>query len=117
MLDSCKITRVAGEPGPVDPDTGLREPAPTLTVYEGRCKVQTYEAHESTPEVGDHVYTVQRYYVHIPVTAPPVEVDDIVTITAAVADPALAGRRYRVAGLLHKTAATARRLLVDEVTG
>lgn len=117
MVDECVITRVVGEPAPIDPETGLREPPPTETVYSGRCKVQTYEAHESKPEAGDYVHTVQRYSVHLPVGAGPVRVADRVQIVASAADPHLAGRHYDVAGLLHKSMATAQRLLVDEVTG
>lgn len=121
MVDTCTIVRVTGVPGPIDPDTGQRPPAPTATVYgpgilpaNGKCKVQTYEAHESTPDSGEHVFTVQRYYVHLPVAAD-VAKDDQITIAATVLDPNLAGRTYRVVGLLHKTFATANRVIVDEI--
>jgi|SRR5690554_3777870 len=117
MVDQCTITRIVGEPGEVDPTTGKRVPPATATVYSGRCKVQTYEPHESKPESGEHVWTVQRYSVHIPVGAPVVEVDDRIQITQSVIAPHLVGRTYRVAGVHHKSMATARRLLVDEVTG
>jgi hypothetical protein len=125
MLDACTIIRVTGPEGDLDPETGLREPAPTETVYplpgaeaplDGRCKVQTYEPHESAKESGDHVFTEQRYHLHIPMGAGPVAVNDIATITAAAADPQLVGRSYRIAGLHHKSLATAQRLLVDEIT-
>jgi Family of unknown function (DUF6093) len=62
------------------------------------------------------VYSVQRYAIHIPATVD-VPVDHLVTITASQLDPNLVGRRYRVAGHLHKTYATANRLAVEEVTG
>lgn len=114
MVDSCRISRTSGAPGPLDPATGLGAPAPTATVYEGKCRVQTYEAQESRPESGDHVYGVQRYSVHIPV-GPVVRVDDLVTVTSATLDPDLIGRRYKVVGLLHKSYATANRLLVEEI--
>lgn len=114
MLDTCSIVRTTGPAGPIDPDTGLPTPAPTAQVYAGKCRVQTYEAHESTPDSGDHVFTVQRYYIHLPVAAD-VRRDDQITITAAVLDPALVGRSYRVVGLLHKTYATANRVIVDEI--
>lgn len=114
MLDTCSIVRTTGPAGPIDPDTGLPTPAPTDQVYAGKCRVQTYEAHESTPDSGDHVFTVQRYYIHLPVAAD-VRRDDQITITAAVLDPALIGRSYRVVGLLHKTYATANRVIVDEI--
>lgn len=114
MVDACAITRVTGQPGPLNPDTGVRDPAPVATVYAGKCRVQTYEAHESTPDSGEHVYTVQRYAIHLPVTAD-VKVDDQITVTASVLDPVLVGRSYRVVGLLHKTFATANRVAVDEI--
>ena len=121
MVASCEI-RKPSTFGELAPDTGLRPETPGALVYGpgvaphfGRCKVQTYEAHESTPDSGGHQYSVQRYSVHIPAAAE-VDVDDMVTITAAALDPNLVGRRYRIAGYLHKTFATANRLQVDEVT-
>lgn len=114
MADSCRITRTTGPLGPLDPETGEKAPAPTATVYEGKCRVQTYEAQESRPESGDHVYAVQRYSVHIP-AGTTVRVGDVVTVLSATLDPDLTNRRYTVTGLLHKTFATANRLLVDEI--
>lgn len=116
MTDTCVITRVTGEPGPVDPETGLRDPAPTATVYDGKCKIQTYEPHESAVESGNHVYTQQRYHLHLPIGAGPVAVDDTADITASETDPQLVGRTYRLAGTHHKTYATAQRILIDEIT-
>lgn len=115
MVDACTI-RAPATFGAMDPDTGLRVETAGAVRYSGRCKVQTYEPHEETPQSGQHLYTVQRYAIHIPAEAAAVQVNDEVTITAAVLDSALVGRRYRVAGLLHKSMATAQRLLVDEVT-
>lgn len=115
MVDSCQVVRVTGQPGAtVDPVTGLRTPAPTSTVYAGRCKVQTFEAHESTPDSGDHVYTVQRYFIHLP-AGTDVRVDDQITVTASVLDAGLVGRSYQVVELLHKSFATAHRVAVDEI--
>jgi hypothetical protein len=114
MIDRCTIERVTGEPGSLDPETGVRDPAPSTTVYSDKCRVQTYEAHESTPDSGDHVWTVQRYAIHVPVGTD-ARVDDTVTITASPLDPDLVGRKYTVVALLHKTFATANRLAVDEI--
>lgn len=125
MLDTCTVTRVTGPEGEIDPETGLPAPAPTETVYplpaavaplDGRCKVQTYEPHESTRESGDHVFTEQRYHLHLPIGAGPFKVGDTATIMTASADAQLVGRSYRIAGLHHKSLATAQRLLVDEIT-
>jgi hypothetical protein len=116
MLDACTITRLTGPEGEMDPETGLREPAPTITVYSGKCKVQTYEPHESAKASGGHVFTEQRYHLHLPIGAGPIAVNDTATITEAAADAGLVARSYRIAGLHHKSLATAQRLLVDEIT-
>lgn len=116
MLDTCTITRLTGQPGAIDPGTGLRAPAPTATVYTGKCKVQTYEPHESAKESGDHVFTEQRYHLHLPIGVGPIRVNDEAEILTAAADQNLVGKKYRIAGLHSKSLATAQRLLVDEIT-
>lgn len=122
MRDSCTITvATAGDPDPV---TGA---APWATVYpdpawpadhswkRGPCKVQALNAQEGNPEAGEAIFTVQRYRVDVPVGSFEPSVGDVVTITAATLDPYLVGRTFRVVALLHKTAATAYRLAVEEV--
>lgn len=126
MVDSCVIRRVTGEPGPIDPATGLRTPAPREVIYplpdaedplDGRCKVQTFEPYESNRDSGGHIYTEQRYSLHLPIGAGPIHVDDEVEITAAVTDPQLVGREYRIAGRHNKSLATAQRIPMEEVVG
>lgn len=117
MTDTVTVTRVTGPPGPVDPDTGEREPAPTTTVYTGPGKVQTHEPHESARKSGEHIYIEQRYHLHLPISATEADVGDSVTVTSSATDAQLVGREYRVAGEHAKTWATARRLLLDEITG
>lgn len=90
---------------------------PGTVAYTGRCKVQTYEPYERTPEAGGAVSSVQRYSVHVPVGAFSPQVGQVVVMTVTAFDPNLVGRQYRVQGLLHKSAATAYRLLVDEYVG
>lgn len=111
MLDTCTIGDL-GDPV-TDPDTG-EVTTPLVPEYDGRCKVQTWEAQESNPEAGGAVLTVQRYAVHIPVGSYTPEIGHVVEIGTAGMDPNLAGRRYRVVALLHKTLATAYRLGVLE---
>ena len=117
--DTVTVTRVtAGASGPLDPVTGLPStPEETVTVYTGAGKIQTYEPHESARKSGEHVWIEQRYHLHLPITADEVDVGDTVTVTSSVTDPQLTGRAYRVAGEHAKTWATARRLLLDEITG
>jgi hypothetical protein len=121
MVDRCEI-RAPSTFGEMDPDTGIRPAVPGALVYGptvaplyGRCKVNTFEPHESTPESGDHVYTVQRNTVHIPATVT-IPVGYMVTVSASQLDPNLVGRVFRVAAILHKSMATANRLQVEEVT-
>lgn len=113
MLDACRAER----PGPpiFNPATGVDEPSLTL-LYEGRCKVQTYEGHETTREAGGALVTEQRYSVHVPMAAFAPKVGDVITIISSPEDPFLAGRTYRVVAPLHKTLTTARRLGVEDVT-
>lgn len=123
MLDRC----TAGIPGPTvtDPNTG-ETTTPETVIYpdpawpddhpwkHGPCKVQTYEAQESNPEVGGAVMTVQRYAVHFPVGSFAPDVGVAIHLHTAAIDPNLAGRNYRVVALLHKSMATAYRLGVEE---
>lgn len=108
MTDTCTLER----PGDlIDDVTGEAELTP---VYEGRCKVQTYEGYEQTPEAGGSTITVQRYRADLPasVIARP---GDLVTITASAADPHLVGKQYRVTAPFNKSHATSSRCFVDEV--
>src|SRR4051812_35958645 len=60
MADTCIIER-PGDPE-LDRLTGDLEPAPTV-VYIGKCRVQTWQPQEFTPEVAGHTASVQRYAV------------------------------------------------------
>lgn len=111
MVDSCTIRRVTST-GDVDDDGNPVVTGPT--VYAGRCKVQTYEPYEQNREVGSSSSVTQRYSIHVPVTAGPFEVGDVVTITASAEFPTTLNRTFRVEGLHEKTWQTAQRLLTDE---
>lgn len=110
MRDQVTITR----PGPLAPGpTGRYEPTEQV-IYQGPGKIQTYEPYEQAPEVAGHTATIQRYRLDLPVTAGPIEVGDVATVTAP-RPPHTGPRTFRVAGLHEKTAQTAQRLLVDEI--
>lgn len=112
MVDACTITR----PGaPVTDAAGVVTPTTGATVYTGKCRVATYEAHETATPSGGRTRVGQRYKLRIPVGAGPVQVGDIATITAAAADPHLVGTVYRIAGGFNKSLASSQRLDVDEV--
>lgn len=114
MTARCVVRRAAGTT--TDPDTWEVTRDYTL-VYEGRCKPQTYEAFETTPDVGGATLTVQRSRVDFPVGPFAPEVGDIITITDS-RDPRLVGRSYRASQESPvKEIATAYRVFVDENVG
>lgn len=113
MVDSCVVVELGAPVTDADGDVTR----PGEVVYSGPCKRQTYEPHERTPEAGSAVSTVQRYHLHIPVGAFEPAVGQVAIITSAPLDPSAVGREYRVTGLLHKSLASAYRLLVDEYVG
>jgi len=115
MLDTCTVKRPSAETT-IDPDTGL--PTTTWsTIYTGKCKIQSESVQSLNPKSGDHVYTVDRWEVHLPVSATGVKVGDVVEITASPLDSVNVGRKFSVSGLFRKTLATAQRLPVEEVVG
>ena len=113
MTSTTTVTRL-GEPV-WDEDTGDYTDALT-TVYEGRCKLQTYQAFEAEPEAGGAQRVIQRYYLHVPVSAGIFLPGDRAVITAS-ANPLLVGNVYVVAAAHEKDWQTAQRLLVDHDAG
>jgi hypothetical protein len=114
MVDECKIHR----PGDRQLDENTGQFADTSDpVYEGVCKFQATLAAGKSPLAGSYEFTVQELRLDLPVSAGPVAVDDVVTVTASVFDAQLVGRVYRVVELFHKSFATAQRCRVEEVNG
>lgn len=109
MVDTCTITR----PGtPVtDPNTGNVTNTP-VTVYTGKCKVQSKDSATSNPEAGEATFTVVSRQVHIPANAADVQDGDVVTITASLLNAFTVGKQYRVAGFEPDSFDTAFRLPV-----
>ena len=112
MVDTCQVVRPGEQV--TDRRSGAVYATEGETVYEGACKVQSFQPFEANPEAGAHTYTVQRYYLHLPVGAYTPQVGDVATITGSVMDPRLVGRTLRVVALLHKSLATAYRLAVTD---
>lgn len=123
MVDSCAITRRRiGEDGlPVremDPVT-LELTDVWDEVYAGRCRVQRPGAVMvgREPVVGGVEYNVETVHVQVPLTVLGVKADDRVAITAvgAISDPDSAGMVLSVRVNQHKTHATKRTLVCEEV--
>jgi len=123
MVEDCVIER-ASTATVYDEELMDYVPVDPAKVYGGtgnhdadKCRIHTYQPQESTPDAGQHVFTIQRYFVSIPVGAGPVDVNDVVRITASPMDAHNVGRRFRIASTFNKTFATAQRLMADEITG
>lgn len=112
MLDTCKVER-PDTSKPRDPITNER---PLKTVYTGKAKSQTYEAHEVADITGGHQRIVQRYAAHFPAAAFDPQVGDLITWTASAANPNLVGKVDRVAAPFEKSLQTATRVFVDRVS-
>jgi hypothetical protein len=115
MADACTITRVTGDT--TDLQTAAVDKT-TATIYSGKCRVQQTRG-ISRPTTVAEVYVFQtRYELQLPVaTSPDIQINDVVTVTAAALDADLVGRTYWVRELANKTHATARRLGIEEVGG
>src|SRR5690606_15286653 len=112
MLDTCKVER----PDPSKPRDPITNERPLMTVYTGKAKSQTYEAHEVADIAGGHLRITQRYAAHFPVGAFSPQVGDLITWTASAHNPNLVGRVDRVAAPFDKSLQTATRVFVDRVS-
>jgi len=108
MVAVVLVERPTGVP---DPLTG--QPSFEV-VYEGRGKVQSFRSYESSREVGGATVTDARREVHVPWSAGPFRIGDVVTVVESPTQPHLVGQRFRVAFPDEKTLQTAQRLLVDQ---
>jgi hypothetical protein len=115
MVDTCLIRRRTSMA--TDDLTGQVTPT-YQTVYSGKCKVQqSSRGMGHRRDVGEESTVLLRMEVHLPVAGTTgLAEGDEVTITAATNDAELLTKTFRVHDLEHKTFATARRLMVTEVT-
>lgn len=116
MLDTCVVTRGSTEPVWDEGTNDMVTPGVTTVYPAGRCKVQTRDVVVTEVEAGEREIGVVRWEVHLPVDGSGgVRRGDIVTVTAAVLDASLVGRKFTVQGPHAGTAKTARRLPVEAV--
>ena len=117
MIDTCRITR-SGPLGEWDEVAGERSPSIPAVIYTGKCRVRPLgDATPETPVAGAHKHLQNSYRVSVPVSATGIQERDTIEITDAVLDPELVVFRGMVTSVPRFTAATARRLIVEEVTG
>lgn len=113
MVDACTIKRRSGQTS--NPTTGDVTDTYAAAHYTGKCKVQSREVEVATPEAGEQTVNTLTLRVDVPMSATGITAGDVVTITAAVYDPDLVNRSFRVVAPFHGSLKTARRLPVEEV--
>lgn len=111
MIDTCTVRRRVGEV--TDPFSGTVTPTYT-TIYSGKCKVQQSEAQGRKEEAAQRFLIMKIRELHLPIAGSEgVRRDDEVTMTSAH-DTDLIGRIFYVRDIAGKTAASARRLVIQE---
>lgn len=115
MVDTCRVTRGGGVPV-WDEETGTYTPVAGTTLYEGRCKVQSAQSQEQSPDAGEQRVTVQRYRLDLPVGAIRYREGDAVEILTSAYNPSLPGTLFTLAGSHDKSLQTAHRLPMDQVS-
>lgn len=114
MADACTVEHHTGQT--TDDLTGQVTDTWT-TVYTGKCRIQQSIAMGQRTDAGEVSVVVLRLELQLPVAGSEnVARGDRVTITAAVGDAALPGRRFTIRDLHHKSEATARRMTIEERT-
>jgi hypothetical protein len=113
MVDTCTVTRQTGK---VYNQTTKGYDPTYATQYSGKCKVQTSVLVIRDESAGDTEHGVEQWEVHLPVVgSETVQRGDLVTVTAATYDTALAGRLFAVTGPHVASMKSARRLPVEAV--
>ncbi len=97
MTAECVITRLATTSATrYNAATGRTDYPDPTTVYSGACRMQReVRSQDHARDVGGNAVTARRYLVSIPTSADPVQINDIVTISAAT-DADMIGKKLRV---------------------
>ena len=100
MPAECTITRPASAGATFNESTAQTAWGAPGAVYGpgGACRVGRDQIQDSAELVADRKTAQRRYTVVIPAGTDEVQVDDIMTITSCVGDPALEGKPMQVVG-------------------
>jgi hypothetical protein len=115
MAAECDITRpasMASRPAFDELAATSTHPAPT-DVYSGRCRIQRSGGLVQDPVVADRAIPTATYLVAVPADANPIQVGDLVTVTACPDDPDLVDVVLRVTEVRHGSTAWQRNLICD----
>lgn len=119
MRSTCRVQRASGTP--VKGEDGELH-TPTITIYEGPCRLRSNSVVTSDIDAAGQLLTGQAAVLSFPVaTSTGIKVNDLATFIASPdpaddLDPGLLGKTVRITGLHFDTDATARRLPVLLVT-
>lgn len=100
--------------GTRDPLTGKTTP---VTVYEGRARFGSYEAHEADFESAGSSLADVSGTLHLPWNVTGIQAGHRVTCTSDPDNPVNTGRRFRIESRILKSQLTAQRWRIAEVTG
>jgi len=115
MTDACTITR-PGAPV-LDRATSALTPGTALTLYTGPCRVKAQRMPRPA-QAGEELAVVARYEIALPFSiqpASPLQVGDIVTVTAS-ADGRLTGQHLAVLAVDFGSTTTAWRIATQHTT-
>ena len=103
-----------------DVTTGTRDPltgkASPTTIYEGKARFGSYEAHEADFESAGASLADVSGTLHVPWDAPVLHAGHRVVCTADPENPANTHREFRVESRILKSQLTAQRYRISEVT-
>lgn len=111
MVDTIVVEELTGRT--LNPTTAEYVDVYT-TRYSGPGRVQLRDTLATLPDGGERAATIVRTIVSLPISATGLEPGFRVRVSAAVSDPDLVGKVYRLRSLADKTHATARRLECEE---
>lgn len=115
LIDQGTITRPGTGAGTMDPVTGDYTPPASTLIYTGRCRVRRPStAQEQELVFGDLNTTVSRYTVDLPFDAPPVDVNDVFTLTVTD-DAEVLNVPMRVAAIVGKSVLMYRQLGLEVI--
>lgn len=113
MVDACLIERKSGEA--TSTVTGAVTPT-YATLYSGKCRIQQRSTEARVEDTAEQYDRMLRLEVQLPMSVTGLKVDDRITVTTSVHDGDLVGRQVWIRHLAHKTHATARRVVAEELT-
>lgn len=117
MLDTCDIGTFTES---VDPDTFETVETLTEAHYAGVCRVSSASNAVSEQDAGGQSIADQAFVLSVPIAdAGLVRTDDTLKVTAVdlvTGNPAMVGRKFRVAGLASVSQATAARFSVELIS-